>query len=253
MLSRWVFRLIVANVAVYVLSIVRPAFAQLLTFVPQLLPQHPWTIFTYMFVHDIGGIWHILFNMLVLFFFGPRLEAELGGKHFLGLYFSSGLMGAVLSMIFNPMVAILGASGAVYGVMLAYAMFWPRDRVYIWGILPIEVRVMVILMTILSVFGGFGSISDGIAHFAHLGGFLGGFLYIRLLGHSARLREVQAKIVEPIIRLNDIQRWKNISREKMHQINREEYDRIMAKLDKQGVASLTQSEIAFLERFSMQE
>ncbi len=253
MLSPWVFRLIIANVAVYILSILRPSFAQFLTFVPELLMFRPWTIFTYMFVHDLGGIWHILFNMLVLFFFGPRLEAELGGKHFLGLYFGSGLMGAVLSMIFNPAVAILGASGAVYGVMIAYAMFWPRDRVYIWGILPIEVRVMVILMTILSVFGGFGSISDGIAHFAHLGGFLGGFLYIRMLRQTARLQEMQAKIVEPIVRVNDIQRWKSIPRERMHQINRDEYDRIMAKLNSQGVASLSPSEIAFLERFSMQE
>ncbi len=250
MLTPWVLRLILINVAVYVLTIVRPAFGTFLAFVPLGILERPWTIATYMFVHDTGGFGHIFFNMLSLFFFGPRLEQELGAKHFLGLYFVSGLMGAVISMVFNPAAAIIGASGAVFGVMIGYAYFWPRDRVYIWGVLPIEVRIMVAIMTALALFGGFGATSDGIAHFAHLGGFLGGFVYLKLLKHTARIVRLQKQLVEPLALASDVQRWKAIPRERLHEVNREEYDRIMAKLDAQGVTSLTDAEKDFLNRFS---
>lgn len=250
MLTPWVLRLIVANLAVYVLTLMRPALEMFLAFAPGAFLLRPWTIVTYMFVHDTSGFGHILFNMLGLFFFGPRLESELGSKHFLGLYFVSGMMGAVLTMVFNPNSIIVGASGAVFGVMLAYAMFWPRDRVYIWGVLPIEVRILVGIMTALALYGGFGSAMGGIAHFAHLGGFVGGFVYVKLLQHTARIVRLQKQIVEPLALAADVQRWKAIPRERLHQVNREEYDRIMAKLDAHGVASLTENEKEFLNRFS---
>ncbi len=250
MLQSWTFRLIIANVGVYVLTLLRPELARFLAFVPVQFLSHPWTIFTYMFVHDTQGIMHILFNMLALFFFGPRLELELGSKHFLGLYFVSGLTGALLHLVFSPAASIIGASGAIFGVMIGYAYFWPRDKVYIWGILPIEVRIMVILMTALSLFGGFGPVSDGIAHFAHLGGFAGGILYLWLLRYRGRIQKVQAKIVEPIARAADMHKWKSIRRENLHEVNRDEFDRIIKKLDASGVANLTETEKEFLDRFS---
>lgn len=250
MLTRWVLRLILINVAVYVLTMVRPMFGSVLAFVPLEFFSRPWTIVTYMFVHDIGGFGHIFFNMLSLFFFGPRLEQELGGKHFLGLYFVSGIVGAIVSLIFNPAAAIIGASGAVFGVMMGFAYFWPRDRIFIWGILPIEARIMVAIMTALALFGGFGATGDGIAHFAHLGGFLGGFMYLKLLKHTAHIVRLRKQLVEPLALAGDVQRWKAIPRERLHEVNREEYDRIMAKLDAHGVTSLTEAEKDFLNRFS---
>jgi membrane associated rhomboid family serine protease len=250
MFTPWVLRLIIANVVVYVLTLLRPPFMQFLSFVPMLFLERPWTIVTYMFAHDLSGISHILFNMLSLFFFGPRLETELGGKHFLGLYFLSGIMGALLSFVFSPNAAIIGASGAAYGVMFGYAFFWPRDKIYIWGVLPVEVRIMVLIMTAMSLWGGFGPTSDGIAHFAHLGGFVGGFAYLKLLKHTAKLQQVQKQIIEPIARAGDIQRWKSIQRERLHEVNRDEYDRIMMKLNTAGVASLSDAEKSFLDRFS---
>ena len=250
MLQSWTFRLIIANIGVYILTLLRPDFARFLAFVPVQFFDHPWTIITYMFAHDTQGFSHILFNMLALFFFGPRLELELGSKHFLGLYFLSGLMGALLHLLFSPAAAIVGASGAIFGVMIGYAYFWPRDKVYIWGILPVEVRIMVIIMTVLSLFGGFGPSSDGIAHFAHLGGFAGGFMYLLLLRYRGRIQKVQAKIVEPIARAADIHKWKSIPRERLHEVNRDEFDRIIQKLEASGVADLTETEKAFLDRFS---
>src|SRR2546427_5236933 len=153
-----------------------PGLVQSLELVPAFIPTHPWTIVTYMFLH--AGPTHLLFNMLGLYFFGPRLELVIGGNRFLALYFTSGIAGALLSL-FTPTVGIVGASGAIFGVFYGYAHFWPRDRILVWGIVPVEARLFVILMTALSLSGGLGIGQSGIAHFAHLGGFVGGFLYFK--------------------------------------------------------------------------
>jgi membrane associated rhomboid family serine protease len=247
-MTPWVLRLIIANAVVYVLSMARPELLNTFDFVPVYILARPWTLITYMFLHI--GIAHILFNMIALFFFGPRLEAELGGRRFLWLYFISGITGAVLSFVFNPLTPIVGASGAIYGVMLGFAYFWPRERLLIWGIFPIEARLMVILMTALSLFGGFGGAADGIAHFAHLGGFAGGFLYLQWLDRTSRAAKFRAKFNTPSPRSADVQRWMSIRREDLHEVNRAELDRIMAKLAATGPSSLTEQERAFLNRFS---
>ena len=105
-------------------------------------------------------------------------------------------------------------------------------------------------MAALALFGGFGGFQPGIAHFAHLGGFLGGFLYLRWLARASDKGEFQKQSAVSPIRDEDLQRWAKIPRETMHEVNREEFDRIMAKINSPGAASLTHDEIAFLERFS---
>ncbi len=226
---------------------------QALMLVPVAIPYRPWTIVTYMFLH--GGFMHILFNMIALFFFGPRLEVRLGGRHFLGLYFVSGIVGALLSLA-TPRAAIVGASGAVYGVMLGFAYFWPRDRIYIWGILPVEARLFVGVMTALSLYGGFGSAAGGIAHFAHLGGFVGGFLYLKWLERRSPARQFKEKMNAPVRKRSRgdaaaMAHWQRIKREEMHPVNQEELDRVMEKIEASGISSLTPDERAFLERFAL--
>jgi membrane associated rhomboid family serine protease len=166
--------LILANLVMLLVGGVAPGLVQELMLVPSWIPYRPWTVVTYMFLH--AGFMHFFFNMLALYFFGPRLEARLGGRRFIGLYLTSGIAGAVLSLM-TPNVAIIGASGAVFGVMLGYAHYWPRDLVYVF-FLPMEARWLVVLMTVMSLFGAWQG-QGGIAHFAHLGGFAGGFLYVR--------------------------------------------------------------------------
>ena len=175
-MTPWVRNIIAANVAMFFLQMTVPGFTEALILVPGLVFERPWTLITYMFLHSERGFSHILFNMLGLFFLGPRVEARLGQKGFLGLYFASGIAGALLSIFTTP-APILGASAAVFGVYFAFARYFPREKLYIWGILPIEARWFVVMMTVLTLWGGFSG-GSGIAHFAHLGGFVGGFLFL---------------------------------------------------------------------------
>jgi membrane associated rhomboid family serine protease len=228
-----------------------------LSFVPAGVLVRPWTIFTYMFLH--AGFGHLFFNMLALFFFGPRLEARLGGRHFLGLYFAAGITGALLSFaetftpLSSPYTRIVGASGAVFGVMLGFAYYWPRDRIYIWGILPVEARLFVGIMTVLSLYFGFRG-GGGIAHFAHLGGFLGGFIYLKWIEARSPAKKFKAKatavVRNPGGERSDLKRWEKIKREEMHPVNRDELDRVLEKIKTSGVGSLTPDERAFLDRFT---
>jgi membrane associated rhomboid family serine protease len=245
----WVLRIIAANVVVFLIGLVVPqeTLAPFML-VPIWVFSRPWTLVTYMFLH--AGIWHLFFNMLALYFFGPRLEMEIGSRHFIWLYLVSGLMGAALSFVFTPYTYIVGASGAIFGVLYGFAHFWPREQIYIWGVLPVEARWLVIGMAALSLFGGFGGGAGNIAHFAHLGGFAGGFIYVRWLGRKSTARKFGMEVPSLSPSTADLKRWSGIPRERLHEVNRAELDRIMTKLGSAGPESLTPLERAFLDRFS---
>lgn len=253
-MTRWTLRLIVANVVVYFLTELNPRTLELFWLVPADILKRPWTPITYLFLHGGGG--HLLWNMLSLFFFGPRVESRLGERHFLGLYFASGIMGALLSL-FSPNVPIVGASGAIFGVMLAFAMFWPRDLIYIWGVLPVPAFVLVGIMTVMNLLPALTNLRSGIAYFAHLGGFVGGYLYVKWIEHRSPARGFRARATpaqKPRISSStaDLQRWSKIPRDRMHEVNRAEVDRILDKISAQGIASLTPGEREVLDRFSTQ-
>ncbi len=249
-MTPWVRRLILANVAMFFLSQVTPSLNDLLEFVPGAVLFRPWTVFTYMFLH--AGLGHIFFNMLSLLIFGPAVETRLGGERFLMLYFLSGLTGAMLSLL-TPHVAIVGASGAISGVALGYAKFWPRNRILLYGVIPVEAWLLVVIYAGLSLLGGFGIGQSGIAHFAHLGGFLGGYLYLKWLERfsgSQKFRRVAAATPRPKVSAGAPERWARIERENLHEVNRTEYDRIMEKMKSSGVGGLSPGDVEFLERFS---
>lgn len=249
MITRWVGLLIVANIAVFMLQQGHPEVENALAFVPAYFVHQPWTAITYMFLHADFG--HIFFNMLSLFFFGPRVEDRLGGGRFLALYFVSGLFGAFTSMILSPNVGLVGASAGVYGVLLGFARLWPRAQLLIWGVIPVEARTLIIILTAVSLFmGGVGV--GNVAHFAHLGGFIGGWLVLRLTGTRTvddRLRPVQPARA-PTPTPSATERWKQIQLDRLHPVNREEAERVLAKLETRGPQSLTADEQAFLDRFS---
>ena len=238
--------LILANLAMLLVGGVAPGLVRDLMLVPLFIPIRPWTVVTYMFLH--AGFTHFFFNMLALYFFGPRLEVRLGGRRFMGLYLTSGVAGAVMSLV-TPYAAIVGASGAVFGVMLGYAHYWPRDIVYVF-FLPMEARWLVVLMTAMALFGAWQG-QGGIAHFAHLGGFAGGFLYIRWMElRSPAVQFRAAATPVPKSSTADLDRWRRVQVDTLHPVNREEYERVMAKVELAGAPSLTPDERAFLDRFS---
>ena len=140
-MTPWVLRLLIANIVMFLVAAPGTPLFQLLMFVPAWVLQRPWTPLTYMFLH--ANMAHILFNMLGLYFFGPRVEVRIGSRDFILLYLAAGLAGALLSFFFES-VPIVGASGAIFGVLLAFAHFWPDERIYLWFILPVPARLMVI-------------------------------------------------------------------------------------------------------------
>ncbi|MGH7719162.1 MAG: rhomboid family intramembrane serine protease [Gemmatimonadaceae bacterium] len=259
-MTPWVLRLIVINAVMFLLSspAVLPMLRPLLFLVPGLAIQRPWTLITYTLLH--ADLLHLLFNMLGLYFFGPRLEARMGSTNFLWLYLFSGLGGALLSVV-TPMfglgsayVPIVGASGSIFGVFLGFARYWPRERVYIWGVLPVEAWLLVIIMTVLSLYGA-ATGGGNIAHFAHLGGYLGGYLFLKWMELRSPARQFRKKSTgerRGLIATDsaDLRRWRTIRREDLHELNRNEVDRLFSKIEATGVGSLTPDERACLDRFS---
>jgi membrane associated rhomboid family serine protease len=243
----WVQRLLIANVVMFFLQQVMPGVTGALLLVPAAVLMRPWTLVTYMFLHQ--GLMHILFNMLALYFFGPRVEQRIGSERFFALYFISGITGGVLSYFFTPLAPILGASGAVYGVLLAYARFWPRDQIYIWGILPVEVRWLVIFYTALSLWGGFSG-GSGVAHFAHLGGFAGAYLYLLFIERHQGAKRFRRTATAPAPAKDAVLgNWRNVDRKNVHAVNKDEVDRILDKISATGLNSLTPQERTFLSNF----
>lgn len=257
-LTPWVQRLLVANTLIFLVTYANPAVANSMAFVPQLILVRPWTLLTYMFVH--GGFMHLLFNMLGLFFFGPPLESRWGSKQFLKFYFISGMGGALLSFLFASS-AIIGASAAVYGVMLAFAMNWPDTPIYIWGIFPIPAKILVGLLTVFSLFSAFGGQGryDGVAHFAHLGGLVAAFLYIKWEAYRGPKGMRQFKKMMTKRRLTVVPGGESRSDVPAGSIKDEaptdpalldQLDRVLDKISTDGMASLTPAERKLLDDVS---
>ena len=245
-MTPWVKRLIAANVVMFFLQQTVGGLTEVLAFVPALVLTRPWTMVSYMFLH--GGLMHLLFNMLALYFVGPRVEMRLGSERFFALYMISGLSGALLSLALAAGNPIIGASGAVFGVMLAFARFWPRDQFLIWGIIPIEARWLVLGYTAWSIWSGYRGSQGGVADFAHLGGFVGAFAYLQLVARNPAgkrwRREVAAAPV--VAKTTD---WSRLDRSTIHEVNRDEVNRILDKISASGIASLTPGERIFLSNF----
>lgn len=187
---RLVLPLIFLNIAAFILQgILGDWFTYSLSLVPaQALSGAFWQFVTYMFMH--GGFWHISINMLVLLIFGGVVEGELGWKRFLTLYFVSGIGSALLYLgltwAFTPLyllprtalVPMLGASGAVFGVLTAYAFLFPRNWIFVFPGIPMPAALLVVVFAIIELFSGAFGLEPGIANFGHLGGIVFGFFFM---------------------------------------------------------------------------
>ncbi len=148
-----------------------------------------WQPATYLFLH--GGFWHILFNMFGLWMFGCELERYWGSREFLKFFFITGVGAGVLSVVVDPfsMAPIIGASGAVYGILMAFGMMFPDRYVYLYFLFPVKVKYFVAVLGAMTFFSALGSPGSPIAHMAHLGGMLLAFLYLKGWLRPAGIRE----------------------------------------------------------------
>ncbi len=144
------------------------------------LPQ----LLTYMFLHDPLGFTHILFNMLTLWMFGADLERAWGSRRFLQYYFVCGVGAGICAVVGNLIVGdirsrTIGASGAIYGLLLAYGVMWPTRTVLFSFLFPIQARYFVMIMGAIALLMTWGASGSGVSHVAHLGGMIFGYLFLK--------------------------------------------------------------------------
>lgn len=177
--------LLIINVLVFVATFT-PGIGRILQHYGPLYPVgsgnfYIWQLVTYMFMH--AGFAHIFFNMFALWMFGQSVENFWGTRRFTIYYFLTGIGAALLHMAIGVSAPTLGASGAVYGILLAFGMMFPnRIIMFIFPPIPIKAKYFVAIFGAIELFSGISRTNSGIAHFAHLGGMLVGFILIKYWG-----------------------------------------------------------------------
>lgn len=226
-MTRVVQVLIAINVAVAFLqaTIVQPAeLGALFAFRAGPLSETWWTALTYMFLH--AGLWHLALNMYTLWIFGPRLEFLWGSRSFALFYLWCGLGGAVVHGALGGGASMIGASAGIYGVMLAYAMQWPRDEIYLFAVIPMRVLTLVALLVAIDLLRGFAG-GGGSAYFAHLGGVAFAFLYLKKPQHMSV--EHLRQRVSPAPDVGDDISPRGAPRAAPRSRNRDEVDEVVAQ------------------------
>ncbi len=244
-------KLIIANAVVFVLQIL---FAKvfLISLSPYfgLVPKYIhtkftiWQLFTYLFLH--GGFFHILINMFVLWMFGSELERHFGSKEFLFYYIITGVGAGIFSIIFdyNSTIPIIGASGAIYGILTAFGMVFPNRLIYLYFFIPIRAKYFVIILGIMAFLSAKYASHSGIAHIAHLGGMVIGFIYLR---KNFRLEYIVELWRHFIIN----RRLKNVRKRQRKIKNfKEQVNVILDKIYKVGYNNLTPEEKEILQKAS---
>lgn len=178
--STTIKQLFYGNIAIFVLGLILEALGVQFYQTFALYPQEGFMfhqLITHQFLH--GGIFHLAFNMLALISIGPRVEDYFGRKRFIIFYLLCGLGAAFLHMfMINSSTPMVGASGAIYGVLLVFAILNPDEKLYFFGLIGIKAKYLVSILFAIEVGLGFFSQGDGIGHFAHIGGGLTGILLL---------------------------------------------------------------------------
>ena len=195
-----------------------------------------WQFVTYTFLHSVSDPWHIIFNMLVLWMFGSEVERAMGTRRFLTMYFTAGIFAGIFGCLFTPNNPILGASGAIFAVEIAFAMFYPNATI-IFFVFPIKAKYLVMIFAGITVFNCLMPTGGNVAHFAHLGGLLYGFLFIRY----------EPRFSNFIISRQNQQREKEYKKEEEV---RNVVDALLDKVNRTGMKSLTRRERSYLKNAS---
>jgi membrane associated rhomboid family serine protease len=211
---------------------------------PNFLHGYFWQPVTYMFVH--AGLWHLVINMLGLFFFAGDVQRRLGRLSFLVLYFLCGLGGAMLSLI-QPGSVVIGASGGVLGVVIAFAMLFPDARIFLFPIfIPIRARYIAVIYGFITIAGLLGGMGGGVAHWAHLGGMLVAFLYLLARPFGTRLLDLWGAVRPGHGPGQSRDADRPARRDRRSPAEQAELDRILEKVHRDGITSLSNQERDFL-------
>ena len=174
--------IIIACVVVYIVQLVAgDTITILFSLTPDLMIRkfYFWQLFTYMFLHDRHGILHLLFNMLSLFMFGCELERYWGSKRFFKFYALTGMAAGLCVVFFSYYASTIGASGAIYGVLLAYGLTFPDRILYLYMLFPLSARYFVMIIGAITFLTALSSSNTGISNAAHLGGMAFAYLYLK--------------------------------------------------------------------------
>lgn len=241
---RW---LLILNIGIYILQILfLNRYLAVLGLVPSAFLSRGflWQIITYLFLH--GNPLHILFNMVFLWMMGPELERYWGGREFLKYYLITGGGAGLVNVLVQPasMVPTIGASGAIFGVIIAFALAFPDREMLLYFVIRIKAKHFAVLVGTIELLSLFLLPSAPIARFAHLGGLAVGYVYLKRerLGYRLKRRMVASQRT-----LAESARRREQARRARH---RAEIDRILEKISTRGLGSLTDQERNLLERES---
>lgn len=265
-ITPWVGRLMAAQLGVLVLLstvFTAPTFLAALQFDPTAPLARPWTILTYQFVH--AGPLHLGLSLLLLFIFGPAVEEKLGGRRFLALYQACALGTAAVAVGLSGMLElppVLGASGAILGIALAFALLWPESELVIFPIpVPLSAATVLGMVVVLDLLGALRFAQDGTAHLAHLGGLITAYAWFRT---QQRGRQREAPVSRPGRRPVMVTQMQVRQEERTaatsppqptarpeptlspRETERVELNRLLDKISADGIESLTADEQRFL-------
>ncbi len=231
--------LIIINVSMYLLQIITVSQLDMIRIFglsAETIWPLIWQPVTYMFMH--GGVWHVAINMFVLWMFGAELETIWGKNEFLKYYFVTGIGAGIIWLFFNiggANTILIGASGAVYGILMAYGLMFPNRTVYIYFLFPVKVKWFVIFIGAIAFFSSMGTGSN-ISHLTHLSGMLIGYLYLRFSNHW---RNITFNFRKKYVELKSMQKGKE-SQKKMKL--QQEVDRLLDKAENSGWENLSEEE-----------
>jgi membrane associated rhomboid family serine protease len=255
MLDSVIVRLIIANVVVFIFQQlpVGMQISKYLMLTPKLVLTrgYVWQILTYMFLHD-SFIRHLGLNMFVIWMFGRTLEQVWGSSRFLRFYFACGLGGAVFSFIFAFNTPVLGASAAAYGILLAFAIMFPNQRLLLWFVFPVKARTLVIGLILLSLILGIRG-TGNIAHFAHLGGMAAALIMMRgeyQFRHFRNFIRDRFSKIPVKISFDRNEQGPSTGRKES---SAEKIDSILDKISEKGYENLSETERHILEKYSEEE
>lgn len=249
MMTPAVKNILLANAVVFLMQNLNPGLKSILTDQFALNPSDVfgsfkiWQLVSYMFLH--GSFMHIFFNMFIFWMFAGELEAEWGTREFLKYYFICGIGAGVSILILSPNSITIGASGAVYGIMMAFAMRHPNRMLYIYFLFPVKVKYFIGFLFFISFFSTLGSASDGISHSAHLGGMVVGFIYLKYWNQFYQVKNWWNK------QGNKKQKTKYTQGDEAKtEYYRHKIDELLDKINRVGYLNLSEEEKELLEEGS---